>query len=108
MDALKTLKKKVKPDYTTCFNDFILDMLELHAMTKAELARRIETSPQTLSKMFNGSRPATIDTAIKMAQAFREDPNSFVYWATKEEVARAYVRNKMDIKKVEKLFSSAV
>ena len=108
MDALKSLKKKVKPDYTICFSELVADMLESLEVTKAELARRLETSPQALSKMFNGSRPATVDTAIKIAHALNEDPNVFVYWATKEEVARSYVKNKIDVTKVEKLFSKAI
>lgn len=99
------LAKKSQLNYTTCFSDFLLDMLELHDITKSELARRLKVSPQVLSKIFNHTRPATLDMAIRIATAFGEDVNAFVYWAVKEEVSRAYKKNNIHIKKVKSLFN---
>lgn len=47
----------------------ILDAMEKKEISKAELARKLKTTPSNMSQMLNGNRNLTIDTICEISMA---------------------------------------
>jgi len=90
--ATSILKKHLDIDYTTSFNDFLGDQLELLEISKAELGRRVGVSPTAISKIFNNKRPITIEMAIRIAESLRDPISVYISKAQKQQLAMALTK----------------
>jgi plasmid maintenance system antidote protein VapI len=102
--ALSVLKKHTKIDPKEQFNIFLSTMIESHQITKTELANRLGVNKQFITKIFNGDRPATVNTAIRIAKVLNEPIEVFVYWCLKSQLARDFEDNDIDVKRIDRVF----
>jgi addiction module HigA family antidote len=59
------------------------------AMTQAELARRLNISPQRLNKIIRGRRGITTYTALRLAAYFKNSPEFWMNLQTAYDLSKA-------------------
>lgn len=64
MKAKKTFL--YEPDYAVLPGDTIREQMEHYGWSQQELATRLDTSVQTLNRIFKGEQPITLETATKL------------------------------------------
>jgi HTH-type transcriptional regulator / antitoxin HigA len=69
------------PDWVSPPGDTILDFLEEHGWTQAELAKRTGYTTKHISLLINGKAPITEDTALKLERVIGSTSH---FWLTRE------------------------
>ena len=64
MKAKKTFL--YEPDYAVLPGDTIREQMEHYGWSQQELATRLDTTAQTLNRIFKGEQPITLETATKL------------------------------------------
>ena len=59
-------KYQYNPDYAVPPGETIREVMESYGMAQNELAVRLETSVQTLNRIFKGEQPITYETANRL------------------------------------------
>lgn len=83
-------KQLFTPDFVYPPGETLLELLEDHEMTQAELAVRLERPTQTIQALIKGNHPVTADIALQLEAIFKMPAQ---LWLNLERDYRDYVEN---------------
>jgi HTH-type transcriptional regulator/antitoxin HigA len=67
--------------------DTIVELLEYHKMTQAELGSRMGKTPSKINDIINGKEPITVNTALLLEKVLGPNPNA-QFWLNRETLYR--------------------
>jgi HTH-type transcriptional regulator / antitoxin HigA len=88
MTTKTTDERRFAPDYLVPPGETILDLLEEHAMTQSDLARRLGVSAKHVNQVVKGSAPISADLALGLEKVLG---GSVSFWVTREALYQARV-----------------
>lgn len=74
-----------EPDYAVVPGDTVREIMECRGMTQKDFANRLDTTPQTLNRIFNGDQAITPDMANKLEKV---TGTSAAFWSNLETLYR--------------------
>ena len=69
--------------------EILQELLEQHKLSQSELARHLRTSPAYINDVCRGRRNITVELAVKLGKAFRQNPEFWINMQTSWDLQHA-------------------